>query len=134
MTFKIQFIDTDTMLSGERCSKKLQPSSDLVQHLEKIRKEIKVAYPTAKAGDRPWYIELHRGTRKDRMATKQELPTLERSRKLQGSIVGPTSWDSYKFIDERALALKTPPVDGYGDTHIIIAYFPETVTGEQKDD
>lgn len=118
--YTIKFEDPDNVLPGERKSKRLEPSTALIRHLEGVRLRIKKRSPFPVRGDdRPWHIELVRA------ADDQEL--IRRAKALEGVQIDAEDHRKYCIMG-RALVLRVGRVPDYGDAHITVAFFPERVS------
>jgi hypothetical protein len=127
MLFPIEFLDPTTVIAGkEKCSKLLNPRSDLYRHLDALRTRIVKAFPGKVQS--PPRMDLH-----IEMIHKEEVPPqpgclVKRCALLQGQQIDA----SPRLMEKmgKALVIPTPAVDGYGDTHITVAWFPEGVSDD----
>jgi len=118
--FPIEFLDPTVVIAGkERCSKLLKPDSALYRHLDSLRKQIEQAFPGKV--QTPPRIDLHIEVITNRVPYSEE-EVLKRCAQLQGQQI-----DASPHLLEKlgkAVMLPTPEVDGYGGTHITLAWFP----------
>src|SRR5437588_11273243 len=123
---QIQFKNNTRIVESEGSSKLLDVDSVLVKHLEKTRDLLHSLFPeeTIKGSDRPWHIELVHRYRNIEGNTNH---LVVRAGKLQGKFVDTQSLQSYTVMDEKAVVLKCPEVDGYGVTHVTIGYFVDGI-------
>lgn len=138
MAFTIEFLSITTMLPGERNSKLLNPESELVRSLSRLRGRFRAKYGANMSAERPWHIELNRRWYPTdgsttcvfrRVLQETEGKVLSRAATLQGQTVDPSAF----VVLGKALVLTTPSVEGYGPTHITIAHFPAGVPTDASD-
>ena len=114
----IQFISTDKRVSGERRSKLLKHETPLYNWVENARANLHKAGYVFDTRDP--HIEVLKEEERDMV----EL-SVARARELQGRLIALSPLIKLG----NALVLGTGQVEGYGDTHITIAYFRQGLTG-----
>jgi hypothetical protein len=112
---KIEFEDPDNVLAGkERKSKLIKQDSDLYRELTRKRAILETTFGLALDGKRgDFHIELIK-----------ESPTndvlVNRAQALEGTTI---DTHNYAFT-EKSIGVSCPLVDGYGETHITLGFFP----------
>jgi len=117
----IEFENPTEVIQGkERRSKLLKTSSPLYSLVSSYRDKLVRLFPNG-VGDKrmDFHIELINGNEKD----SPEL-LLERTKKLEKVDIQNFN---VTIMNEKAVVLECPMVEGYGNTHITIAYFPKKV-------
>lgn len=118
---QVNFIDSNARLPNELRSKLLKPDSSLYTWLAAQRQLLITRY-----GERvgPMRMDFHvELIRRDEEPTEEMLVT--RCKLLEGTNVPSTTLDKLG----KAIVLPLPSVEGYGTTHITIAYFPAGADG-----
>ncbi len=121
---KINFKDPNNRISGEeRRSKLLDPSSELYKWVDNKFKDLVAKYGEQVGSKRmDYHIELLK--RNDNTSDGKLL--VERCQQLENKDVDVTNVGQLG----RAYVLHTGKVDGYGETHVSIAFFPKGVPSE----
>lgn len=105
----------------ERCSKLLKPDSPLYQLVTSLRSILLEKYG-ARIADPPRmppHIEVIPWAERETF-TREEM--LARVKELEGRPI-----ELKVSQGKKSIYLETPPVAGYGPTHITIAYFPDGI-------
>lgn len=129
LILKVHFIDPNNRLKGkERRSKLLDPKSDLYKWVDNEYKLLIEKYgDTSQEGlvgskRMDYHIELIKGRKE---ATDELL--VERAQQLEGKeVIIPQKLSSMG----RALVVDGPNLEGYGNTHITVAFFPKGVPSD----
>jgi len=122
MNLPIIFTSTET-IKRECRSVLLDPNSELVHFLRGIRHDLLLLDDRADA--RAFHIELVHVRPRDMSASWE---VLIKAKKLQGQLVDVADTTKYRIMNNRAFVFDTPYVDGYGDTHLTIAYFRQGIS------
>lgn len=119
---EIQFITVDKKLDNEKKSKLLSPDSSLYGSLKKCRDNLLKDYSKQIDNQRmDFHIELV-SANEDYSVDK----LLTRAKQINGSkldLTEPKNW----LITRKAVMVNTGIVDGYGQTHSTVAFFPSGV-------
>lgn len=126
MTLQIEFESLDRIVGQEGRSKLLAKQSALYQVLDRLKQAIKTKYEI-----KPDRMDLHIEVTK----TRHDPLFRQKSESIHQTSVDLSNEANWGFLG-RAFVLWTPEVDGYGRTHITIAFFgnhpkPELVTLQQ---
>lgn len=118
----IEFWEPSQVIPGkERKSKLLHPDSALYRYLDFIRQQLVQQHPQNIAPKRmDYHIELISQAECDQLNGNTDSTLVSRCQKLQGLVLNPVEIEP----QGKVWAMKTPEVDGYGPTHITIAYYP----------
>lgn len=121
MPITILFLDPNNKLPNERKSKLLDPNCSLYQLLTNYRNKLLQIYGSAIDNNRiDFHIELIKNN-EEYLVDK----LLARTKILQNKTVN-LSWK----ITQKAIMIDTGYVDGYGETHSTVAFFPKGVPNE----
>lgn len=113
---KLVLNDPTIRLRGECRSKLLKRDTQLYNHLNKRREQLKAKYGSKVSYKRmDFHIELIRAEDSDCNRAK----LLTRAQQVNGIEIELT-----ESIYKQALVLTGPNIEGYGNTHITIAFFP----------
>lgn len=112
---KILFKNPTEKIKGERKSKLLDENSELYQFIQKCRSWL-ISQKSYQIDCRPPHIELLKNFEKDDVQT-----LIKRSLVLHNQEI------RYNFnrIGNALVIINTGNVEGYGETHCTIAYFPK---------
>jgi len=118
-TVRLEFKEPNSRIEGSEVrSKLLSNVSDLYKRLERCRNNIQSKYPHLAPKRMDFHTELISGS---------EVPTSEllvsRASKLHNTEF-PFRTD---MIGKKAFGLVGPNADGYGQTHVTIAFFPGNI-------
>lgn len=121
MDLKILFKDPNARLQDEMRSKLIKPDCELYNRLDKLRYGYLTLYGLESVAPRrmDYHIELI----KTKEEARDENLLVKRCQKLEGVVLNELELCKMG----KAIVLKTPYVEGYGITHITVAYFPDGV-------
>lgn len=117
-TFPIKFLNPDQIDPlKEKCSKLLDPASDLYRALAELRQSLRDTHGESIA--HPPRMDFHIEVMKWQSAYT-EVEMLERVHQLENQVIKLT----ISHLNNKAMVIECPEVEGYGPTHITVAYFP----------
>jgi hypothetical protein len=116
----IRFTDPNRRLPNEKRSKLLDPCSPLYQKLENYRKSLLQAYSAQIAGKR---MDFHLELLQPGDPAEDGSLLVERARELEGQEIRHWNPECYG----KAVVINGPYLEGYGNTHITVAYFPKGI-------
>lgn len=112
----IEFTNPNVKLKGELRSKLIDPNSVLYKHLTSMKNFINSKYGFRVSPSRmDFHIELIKSTEEPDQKT-----LISRARQAEGQHT-----TNYAILNKKAFVLIGPVIEGYGQTHITIAYFRE---------
>lgn len=118
-TYSIKFLHPDRIdAQRERCSKLLDPDSELYQALLKLRQGLRETYGETIA--HPPRMDFHVEVMKWQ-SSYTEAEMLQRVHQLENQNIQLT----LSPFKSKAMVINCPEVEGYGPTHITVAYFPQ---------
>ena len=123
-SFVINFRDPSLRLEGERRSKLLDPGSDLCVWLDNKYKELVNKYGNQVGSKRmDYHIELI-----GRNDIYSDVLLVKRAHELENKEIDITNIGTL----HRAYVLYGPELNGYGQTHITIAFYPSGVPSDLR--
>jgi len=116
--------DPTKKLIGENRSKLLSHECELYKFIERIQLKMRNAGLLFDA--RPQHVELFR--QPPQVHTEEGLTEYQkRTNEVHGRIVEP----ELSIMNRKALVINTGEVQGYGETHVTVAYFKEGISERQ---
>lgn len=127
--FQIKFEDpNNTILKRERKSKLLKNDSSLYSVLRAYRNKLESNYGDLVSNQRmDFHIEL---IKRNDDVTEEKL--VDRAQQLEGQCIDLADTDSWN-IGRHSVSINTGRVNGYGNTHITVAYFKNGVPEDVED-